>query len=92
MMRDNGIKPIELGIESHNSLGAGERYHAMFRQIYRGVHPDHPSIPADLALAQSVWAMNQTAGPAAISPQSLVLGVNPRIPVKPADLPVRHER
>jgi len=30
--------------------------------------------------------MNQTAGRAGVSPQSLVLGVNPRMPVKPADL------
>jgi len=92
MMRDVGIKPIDSGIESHNSLGAGERYHAMLRKIYRTVRMDRASIPLDVALALAVWAMNQTAGPAGISPQSLVLGVNPRMPVKPANLPGHRER
>jgi len=58
MMRDEGIKPIDSGIESHNSLGAGERYHAMLRQIYRTVRMDHASIPLEVALALPVWAMN----------------------------------
>jgi len=92
MVCDAGIKPIDSGIESHNSLGAGERYHAMLRQIYRTARMDHAISPLDVALALAVWAMNQTAGPADISPESLVLGGDPRIPVKPANLPGHRER
>eukprot|EP00170_Pyropia_yezoensis_P002016 contig_8609_g2020 len=36
--------------------------------------------------------MNQTAGPMGISPTLLVFGINPRIPVSPADLPMQRER
>ena len=92
MVCDAGIKPIDSGIESHNSLGAGERYHAMLRQIYRTVRMDHAITPLDVALALAVWAINQTAGPSGISPESLVLGGDPRIPVKPANLPGHRER
>jgi len=92
MMRDAGITPIDSGIESHNSLGAGERYHAMKRQIFRTVHMVRASILLDEALSLAVWAVNQTAGPAGISPQSLVLGVNARMPVKPTSLPGHRER
>jgi len=53
---------------------------------------DHASIPIDMALALAVWSMNQTAGPDGISPQSLVLGVNSRMPVKPVNLPGHRER
>jgi len=92
MMRDAGIRPLDSGIESHNSLGAGERCHMMLLQSFRVIRMDHPGIPVDLALALAVWAMNQTAVPAGVSPHSLVLGVNPRIPVRPADLPDHRER
>jgi len=54
MMRDAGIKPIDSDIESHNSLRAGERYHAMLRQMYRTIRMDHASIPLDVALAVAV--------------------------------------
>jgi len=36
--------------------------------------------------------MNQTAGHAGISPQSLVLRVNLRMPINPANLPGHRER
>jgi len=83
MMRDAGIQPINSDIESHISLGAGEWYHSMLRQIFRTVCMDHASIHLDISLSLAVWAMNHTAGPAGISPQLLVLGVNLRMPVKP---------
>jgi len=83
MMRDAGIQTINSGIESHISLGAGEWYHSMLRQIFRTVRMDHASIHLDSSLSLAVWAMNHTAGPAGISPQLLVLGVNLRMPVKP---------
>jgi len=59
----------------------------MFLQIYRMVRIDLSRTPIDVALALAVWDIKQKAGPAVISPQSLVLGGNPRMPVKPANLP-----
>jgi len=92
MMRDAGIEALDSGVESHNTLGVGERYHAMLRHIFRLIRGSHPSISDDLTLALAVWAMNQTAGPAGISPQALVLGIQPRMPVKPVNLPGHRER
>lgn len=87
-----GIKQRDSGVESHNSLGAGERYHAFLRQIFRRVRAAHPTIDKGQALSLSVWAMNQTAGPMGISPVLLVFGINPRMPVNPVDLPMQRER
>ena len=92
MMRDAGIAPLDSGVESHNSLGVGERYHAMLRHIFRLIRGAHPSISDELTLALAVWSMNQTAGPGGISPQALVLGINPRMPIKPVNLPGHQER
>jgi len=35
MLRDPGIEAVDSGVESHKSLGDGERYHAMLRHIVR---------------------------------------------------------
>jgi len=35
MMRDAGVAPLEFGVESHNYLGVGRRYHSMLRHIFR---------------------------------------------------------
>jgi len=59
MLRGAEIKPIDSGVEIHNSHGASERYLAMLRQIYRTVRVDHSSIPLDVALSLAVWATNQ---------------------------------
>jgi len=87
MMRDPGIEALDSGVESHKSLGDGERYHAMLRHIVRLIRGSRPSISDNRTLAVAVWAMTQTAGPAGISPQALVLGIQPRMPVKPVNLP-----
>ena len=68
------------GTESHNSLGAGETYHAMLRRMYNKVTMDYPRISRDLRLALSVKAVNDTAGPDGNVPSLLVFGVLPKIP------------
>lgn len=87
-----GIKRLESGVESHNSLGVGERYHAFLRRIYWRVRASHPDLPAEDALALSVWGMNQTAGPSGLVPTLLVFGVLPRMPVAPINLPAQRDR
>ncbi|OSX76619.1 hypothetical protein BU14_0183s0011 [Porphyra umbilicalis] len=80
------------GVESHNALGTGERYHAFLRTIYRRVRMEHPTVTAGSALSMAVAAMNQTAGPRGLVPTLLVFGVLPRTPITPLPLPVQRER
>lgn len=87
-----GTKHIESGIESHNALGSGERYHAFLRQIYRRVRADHPTLAAEHALSLAVSAMNNTAGPAGLVPTLLVFGIVPRTAISPVDLPAQKVR
>jgi len=87
-----GTRHIESGAESHNSLGAGERYHAVLRNIYRRVKRDHPDVPPEVVLALTVSAMNQTIRPHGLVPTLLVIGLIPRIPVSPLLLPAQLDR
>lgn len=87
-----GIRHEESGVESHNALGTGERYHAFLRQIYRKVRASHPQVSKEYALALAVRAMNETAGPKGLSPMLLVFGVSPRTPLSTKDLPEQRER
>lgn len=92
LLSGTGVKLRESGVESHNALGAGERYHAVLRQIFRRVRGAHPGFAKEKALSLAVWAMNQTAGPSGLSPVLLVFGIHPRLPVRPVDLPPQRER
>ena len=47
-------------VESHNSLGIGERYHKPLFDTYRKLKTDHPSMQRQLLLKLSVKAMNDT--------------------------------
>ncbi len=87
-----GIKQRDSGVESHKLLGAGERYHAFLRQIFRRVRAAHRTIDKGQALSLSVWAMNQTAGADGYLSSSPRVGINPRMPVNPVDLPMQRER
>jgi len=87
-----GIKMRASGIESHNSLDAGERNHAVLRHLYQRVRASHPNIAAKTSLALAVWAMNQTIGPQGLSPMLLVFGVHTRIPVRTEDMPEHRDR
>ena len=60
------VAQIELkhtGTESHNSLGAGETYHAILRVVYQKTRRDHPTVTCDVTLALTVKAINSTVGP-----------------------------
>ncbi len=67
------------GIQSHNSIGIGERYHKPLRDTYRKLKCDHPSMRHQLLLALAVKAMNDTLGPEGTVPSALVFGEFPSI-------------
>ena len=69
----SGIEPSLSGVESHNSLGAGERYHDSLRRIFLKIRYSQPSIDADLAIRLAVKAMNDTMNPEGLVPSLLVL-------------------
>lgn len=83
---------VKSGVESHNALGAGERYNAYLQTIYRKVRLGHPGIDQETALSTAVAAMNQTTGPRGLAPTLLVFGILPRTPVSTLPLPTQTDR
>jgi len=43
-----GVHVYDAGVESHNSLGAGERYHAYLRDFYNRVSAGRPGISSGI--------------------------------------------
>ena len=90
------LAEIELkhtGTESHNSLEAGETYHALLRRVYSKTLKDHPKVSSDMCLALTVKAINSTVGPDGLCLQLLVFGVLPKLPtVCPQEYPMQKER
>ena len=82
-----GIELTLSGVEEHNALGEGERYHSYLRQVYDKVKANFPAIEAEYALQIAVKAVNDTAGPKGLVPTLLVFGIVPRTLVSPLDLP-----
>lgn len=87
-----GTRLINSGVESHNALGSGERYHEYLRNIYRRVRSEHGGLSQESALILACHAMNSTAGTNGLIPTLLVFGVIPRMPVAPLRLPVQRDR
>ncbi len=75
----HGVNVEQSGVESHNSLGIGERYHKPLRDTYRKLKLDYPSMQRQLLLALSVKAMNDTLGPEGTVPSALVFGEFPSL-------------
>ena len=67
------------GIQSHNSLGVGERYHKPLRDTYLKLKLGHPLVQRQLILALAIKAMNDTLGPERHVPSSLVFGEFPSL-------------
>ena len=81
------------GIESHNSLSAGETYHAVLRRCYNKIRTDFPKLSDELLLAMATKAMNDTAGPSGLIPTLLVFGCMPRnVTIPPEEYPAQKER
>ncbi len=69
----SNVKVESTGIEAHDSLGIGERYHPPMLQTFRKVKLDYLQADRDLVLRLSVKAMNGTLGPEGLVPSALVL-------------------
>ena len=87
-----GIQMEESGVESHNALGEGERYHSFLRQIYRKVCAQFPAASKEYALSLSVKSRNETAGQNGLCPLLLVFGVLPRMLLSMMDLRKQRDR
>lgn len=74
-------------MESHNSLGVGERYHEPLRQIFDKIITDHPQIDPEVALRLTVKSMNDLMGPEGIVPSLLVYGSLPTFPAVKREAP-----
>lgn len=77
---EHGILLRFTGTESHNALGAGERYHHPLRKVYNKLREDYPAMADDVLLQCAVFAMNTTVGPDGLVPCVLVFGSFPRMP------------
>ena len=88
----NGIHLQVSGVQSHNAIGPGERYHAPLRRIFNRIYEDIPQIDRHLALQLAVKAMNDTVGPEGLVPTLLVFGTLPRFPPLSPTLPGHENR
>jgi len=80
------------GVESHNSIGNGERYHAPLRRIFNKVKYENPKMDRNVALKLAVKACNDTLGPEGLVPSVLVFGCMPRFPSVDSTIPAQKER
>ena len=87
---DAGIEVQLSGVQSHNALGVGERYHEHLKRIFRKVMEDEPDLPEEIALQLSVKAMNDTVNPEGLVPSLLLFGTVPRFEPHSSRLP-NHE-
>lgn len=85
----NNVQAEKTGVEAHNSLGLGERYHQPLRSTFRKLKIDYPVLPDDIALSVSVKTLNDTLGPEGIVPTVLVFGDYPRLYTLSEELPSR---
>jgi hypothetical protein len=87
-----GIESVLSEVESHNSIGSGERSHGPLRRIYQKVRFDFQDLQADTAHRISVKAMNDTMNYDGLVPSLLVFGIMPRYPGIRTELPTQAER
>jgi transposase InsO family protein len=92
MCRAAEIDLRHTGVESHNSLHAGESLHAPLRKIFLRVRDSHPGLTDEMCLALSVQAMNDNFNADGLCPTLLVFGVRPKFPRVPFLRPANVER
>lgn len=71
MCQLSGIVLTLPGVEIHNALGEGERYHAYLCQVYKKVRADFPNIDEEYTLRIALKAVNDTSGPSGLVPTLL---------------------
>lgn len=67
------------GVNSHNSLGLGERYHHPLRNTYRKITITHPHLPKELRLVFKVKVIHDTLGSKGLVSSELLFGKYPQI-------------
>ena len=82
-----GIPFKPSGVESHNAINVGERYHSYLRKLYNKIEATNRCMVPDNILSIAVRAMNDTAGTDRLGPTLLIFGVFPRISIIPSELP-----
>lgn len=87
-----GIKKQAPGVESHNALGSGERYHSFFRLVYNKIPTDAGTLPHGESLSLAVKAVNDRAGLSGLVPTLLFFEIKPRTLILPKELPTQTER
>ena len=80
------------GVESHNSIAKGERYHAPLRRIYQLLTENNPNLSNTLALRYAIKGINDTANIDGLVPSLLVFGVVPYFPLSNRILPNQRSR
>lgn len=80
------------GVESHNYLGVGERYHSTLRRVYNKIQEDHSRITEETALRMEIKGCNDTAGPNGLVSTFLVFGAMPALPNTNTRNPQQKER
>ena len=80
------------GVESHNSLGPGERYHEPLRKVFKNIMDEQPDMRNEHALRLAIKACNDTLGPEGLVPSYLVFGCIPRFPSVDSSLTKQKER
>ena len=69
------------GVEAHNSLGMGVRYHKPLIDTYWILKLDYPSMQRQLLLAIAVKSTNDTLGTEGIAPSAVVFGEFPSLSI-----------
>ncbi len=87
-----GIEIQKSDVEAHNSLGSGERYHALLRRIFLKIREEHPKMGKNIILKLPVKAMDDTLGPKGLVPSYLVFSCIPRFPSTESTLPTQQQR
>ena len=77
--KSSDVDVVRTGIESHSSMGIGERYHGPLRNTYRKLKLGYPLVDPSLLLSMSDFAMNNTLGPEGVVPSVLVFGEFPSL-------------
>lgn len=80
------------GVDSHNSLGSGERYHEPLRRVYRKIREVYPKMKKETTLRLAIKAYNDTLGPEGLVPSLLVFGCLPRFPSVDSSIPAQSDR
>jgi hypothetical protein len=86
-----GIQVLVSGVESHNSLGLGEKIHVPLRRTFKNVNFDFSTGRPKMILACATKVLNNT-GENCLVLSLLVFGIIPRLPILSTDLPEQNER